>query len=268
MSRTPANKGRKLPPEPLTDDDVKRLIGVCSRRAPTGIRNRALIVALYRGGLRIAEAMALRPKDLDAQAGTVRILEGKGRKARTVGLDPGAFAQIELWLRVRAGRGINGHAAVFCTLEGRPLATAYVRALLPRLAKKAGIEKRVHPHGLRHTFASQLRSEGHRRGHRRHPYQSQSPRTGLGDDVGRMNVAKGATTKAAEWALSRWPSIPLSTTQGLPLRLASVVYGCLGLVGLVPLNWFPGLIQAATFGGPSDSDGAECRSAAGVAAGN
>jgi site-specific recombinase XerC len=80
----PSNKGRTFPPEPLTADEVKSLIMACSNRAPTGIRNRALIVMLYRGGLRISEALALRPKDLNCIAGSVRILHGKGDIRRFV----------------------------------------------------------------------------------------------------------------------------------------------------------------------------------------
>ena len=64
------------------------------------------------------------------------------------------------WTTLRARRGINGHAPVFCTLRAGRLATAYVRALLPRLAAKAGVEKRVHAHGLRHTHAAELAAEG------------------------------------------------------------------------------------------------------------
>ena len=115
----PANKGRKLPPEPLTPDEVKALIRACSKRAATGIRNRALIVVLYRAGLRISEALALFPKDLDAQASTIRVLHGKGDHDRVVGLDAGAWAILQLWLDRRAAAGINGHAPVFCTLKGR-----------------------------------------------------------------------------------------------------------------------------------------------------
>ncbi len=158
--RPPANKGKRYPAEILTDDEVRALLKVCSTRAPTGIRNRALIVALYRGGLRISEALALKPKDLDRKAGTVRVLQGKGGKDRTVGFDPTAFAMIEQWLDRRASLRINGRHRIFCTLDGKPLKTAYVRALLPRLAAKAGIEKRVHAHGLRHTHAAELAHEG------------------------------------------------------------------------------------------------------------
>ena len=81
-------------------------------------------------------------------------------RARTVGLDSEAFAVVERWLDRRAALGVNGRKRVFCTLRGEPLAAAYVRALLPRLAHKAGIEKRVHAHGLRHTHAAELAREG------------------------------------------------------------------------------------------------------------
>lgn len=150
----------KRPIEILTPEEVRELIRACSGRAPTGIRNRALIAVLYRAGLRIAEALDLHPKDLDRKAGTIRVLHGKGDKARTVGMDPEAFALVERWLDTRAGRGINGRATVFCTLKGGRLKSQYVQVLLPRLARKAGVEKRVHAHGFRHTMAAELRREG------------------------------------------------------------------------------------------------------------
>jgi site-specific recombinase XerD len=90
----------------------------------------------------------------------IRILHGKGDHDRVVGLDAGAWAILQLWLNRRAAAGINGRAPVFCTLKGKPMKSAYVRKLLPRLARKAGIEKRVHAHGLRHTHAFELASEG------------------------------------------------------------------------------------------------------------
>ena len=141
-------------------DEVRALIKACSNRAPTGIRNRALLVLLYRGGLRLSEALRLYPKDLDRDAGTVTVLVGKGGKRRTIGLDPGAFAVVERWLDKRAALGINGLAPLLCTLRGQPVASAYVRGLMPRLARRVGIEKRVHPHGLRHTHAAELAFEG------------------------------------------------------------------------------------------------------------
>jgi site-specific recombinase XerD len=159
-TRMPANKGRRYPAEVLTPAEVRALVKACSNRAPTGIRNRALVVVLYRAGVRISEALQLAPKDVDRAAGTVTVLRGKGGKRRTVGLDPGAFAVVERWLDVRNGLGINGRAPIFCTLKGGRIATAYVRALMPRLARRAGIEKRVHAHGFRHTHAAELAMEG------------------------------------------------------------------------------------------------------------
>ncbi len=155
-----ANAGKKLPPEPLTPDEARTLLRACSRRAPTGIRNAALLAVLYRGGLRVSEALALKAKDVDRTLGTVRILHGKGDRARTVGLDAGAFALVERWLERRKSLGINRSAPLFCTLDGQSVDPSYVRHALKRLAAKAGIEKRVHPHGLRHTHAAELAREG------------------------------------------------------------------------------------------------------------
>jgi site-specific recombinase XerD len=170
----------------LTDAEVCALMGACGRYAPIGLRDRALIALLYRAGLRINEALSLYPKDLDLADGSVRVLNGKGGRSRTVGLDPGAAAMLERWLMARARlnvyptggthfspggrsrrRGMSGRSPVgpgrspvFCTLPGRPMSDAYVRVLLKRLAARAGIDKRVHAHGLRHTHAAQLRAEG------------------------------------------------------------------------------------------------------------
>ncbi len=151
---------RRFPPEILTDAEVCRLLDACDDRQPTGIRNRALIAILYRGGLRINEALDLFPKDIDLEAGSIRVLNGKGGRARTLGIDPAAGAFVERWLEVRSGLGMNGTYPVFCTLAGGRMGDAYVRVLLPRLGRRAGIEKRVHAHGFRHTHAAQLRVEG------------------------------------------------------------------------------------------------------------
>lgn len=159
MTPEPANKGKKYPAEVLVNGEVQSLVKACSKRAPTGIRNAALIVVMYRSGLRVSEALALRVKDVDLDAGSIRVLHGKGDQARTVGIDPGALAFVTRWLDVRKQRKLSSRAPLFCTLDGKPVKTAYVRALLPRLAQKAGIEKRVHPHGLRHTHAAQLAAE-------------------------------------------------------------------------------------------------------------
>jgi len=160
MAEQPWNKGKRLPPEPLSDEEVKLLIRVCSNRAPTGIRNRALIAVMWRCGLRVNEALALKPKDVDVKHGTIRVLHGKGDKARVVGMDDATGTIIQRWLDKRREHGLTGRRTLFCTLQGDRIATVYVRNLLRRLGDKAGIDKRVHPHGLRHTHASELAREG------------------------------------------------------------------------------------------------------------
>lgn len=151
-----SRKGQKYPPEPLATAEVQKLLGGCSPHCPTGQRNRALIVTLWRGGLRISEAIALEPRDLNGES--IRIRRGKGGKSRVVALDPQAWAVLACWMATRDKLGIKGK--VFTTLQGGALDASYVRRLLPRLAAKTGVEKRVHPHGLRHTFAYQAVEEG------------------------------------------------------------------------------------------------------------
>ena len=79
---------RRYPAEILTDAEVCLLLDACDCRSSTGVRNRTLIAVLYRGGLRINEALDLFPKDIDLESGSIRILNGKGGRARTVGIDP------------------------------------------------------------------------------------------------------------------------------------------------------------------------------------
>jgi site-specific recombinase XerD len=150
----------KLDADLLTAAEIEFLMRQCSRRAPTGIRNRALIALLWRCGLRIGEALALAPKDFDPDSGTLVVQRGKGGKRRVVGVDAGTVALVGRWFEARRKRGILNSSPLFCSLAGRPMDQSYVRHLLPRLARKAGIERRVHAHGLRHAFAVDLVRSG------------------------------------------------------------------------------------------------------------
>lgn len=162
--RPPANKGRKFPAQVLAPAEVRRLLAACSRRGHAGVRNRALIVVMWRCGLRVSEALALAPADVDLQAGTVTVRHGKGDRRRVVGIDPTAGAVLEAWFVRRSSLGVSRSAPVFCTISkgniGAPVQAPYVREMLKDLAVKAGVEKRVHPHGLRHTHAVELMREG------------------------------------------------------------------------------------------------------------
>ncbi|MBV9802613.1 MAG: tyrosine-type recombinase/integrase [Solirubrobacterales bacterium] len=157
---TRASTSRRRPPEVLSEAEAVALLRACSSRAPTGVRNRALIAVLWRCGLRVAEALALELRDVDLDAATLRVRHGKGDKSRTVGLDEQTSALLARWLDRRRKLGPGARAPVFCTLQGGRIDASYIRRLLPRLAARAGVDRRVHAHGLRHTYAAELAREG------------------------------------------------------------------------------------------------------------
>jgi site-specific recombinase XerD len=98
----------------------------------------------------------------------VRVLKGKGGVDRVAALDYRCIDQVRYWIAVRERLpGVNGRQRLFCSISngtkrrpGRPMHPSYVRRLLPRLAETAVIEKRVHPHGLRHTYSNELLDRG------------------------------------------------------------------------------------------------------------
>lgn len=152
------------PPEPLEPAEVRALLAACGGDTLTGARNRALLAVLWRAGLRCSEALALRPSDISFNHGTVRVLHGKGNKARTVGIDSTALQLVQTWIDRRKAAGFPDRAALFCVIKGpnrgEPLHPRTVRSLVTRLGARAGIQHRVHPHGLRHTMAVELVREG------------------------------------------------------------------------------------------------------------
>jgi len=149
----------KYPPEPLTPSEASALIDAADVRRVSGMRDRALLTLLYRSGLRCSEGLALRTWDVDTDGGTVRVMRGKGDKNRTVGMDARAFKVIDEWRGQRTAAGIESDW-LFCSLAGGRIDSSYVRRMIKKLAKRAGIERRVHAHGLRHTLACELRAEG------------------------------------------------------------------------------------------------------------
>src|SRR4051794_13042483 len=91
---------RHLDADLLTEAEIEALMRACSRRAPTGVRNRAMIALAWRSGLRIGELLALQVKDMDLDAGTLVVQHGKGDKRRVVGIDAGTAALLLRWLDV------------------------------------------------------------------------------------------------------------------------------------------------------------------------
>jgi site-specific recombinase XerD len=151
----------KLPGQVYTEQEMRDLLAQCSRRAPTGIRDRALLTVIYRAGLRVSEALDLVASDINMQRGTITVQHGKGDKQRVVGIGDGALAVLQLWLDCRKKLGLAKRGApVFCTLKGTQMSYSATDAMLKRRAAKAGFEKRAHLHGLRHTYAAEQRARG------------------------------------------------------------------------------------------------------------
>ena len=106
---------------------------------PVSARNRALLVLVAAGGLRLEEAQRLRLDDVCASSGRVTVRDRHGRPRETVTLDPLATAVVDVWLHERSALGIEPGAPLLCTLAGGRVSDAYVRKLLATLAERAGV---------------------------------------------------------------------------------------------------------------------------------
>jgi len=151
--------------ELLTRSDVQAMLSTCGSRSVKGVRDCALMATLYGTGVRVLEALGLFPRDIDWEKGTLTVRHGKGNKRRVVGIDRGCLALLEKWIELRR-RELPGSLAkvpVFCAYrkghEGKPLCRKTIWRMVQQRAARAGIEKRVHPHGFRHTHASELSAE-------------------------------------------------------------------------------------------------------------
>ena len=126
-----------------------------------GFRVRAVIVALWRAGLRIQEAFALTEPDLDEPRGSLLVRSGKGGRRREIGMDAWGWEQLRPWLAARADLPAG---PLFCVIDGptrgRVWSSAAVRLELRRLAIQAGVRRRFAPHQLRHAHAVELAREG------------------------------------------------------------------------------------------------------------
>ena len=126
-----------------------------------GLRTRALIVVLWRAGLRISEALALGESDLDPTRGSVLICRGKGGRRREVGLDACAWQHLDAWLEIRRTMRVGPFLCVVDgPTQGRPWSPTAARATLRRLALAAGVRRRFAPHQLRHAHAVEMAREG------------------------------------------------------------------------------------------------------------
>jgi integrase/recombinase XerD len=142
---------KKLP-EFLTDDELDALLAQPNRRCATGLRNACIMCLMGYAGLREAEALSLKVRDINWQTGKTLVRQGKGGKDRFVFLKPDLLALLEKWRDSRPQQT----PLLFTTLDGEPINARYIRTMVKREASQAGISKDVHPHMLRHTFATKI----------------------------------------------------------------------------------------------------------------
>lgn len=152
-----------MQPQPLSRDEAKALLSACSNTS-AGMRDKAVFATLYRGGTRISATLKIRPSDIDWDRNLILINVDKGGKGRTIVLDDDTMTILRAWAERRKSLGVNGHHPFFCATNkpslGNHLDSSHFRHKIQRLRKKAGIERRCHCHGLRHTAASELLEEG------------------------------------------------------------------------------------------------------------
>jgi len=151
----------KMLPKHLSLDEVQALLGAPDSSTARGVRDRAILEMLYGTGLRVSELIALRLSDVHREEGVVRAL-GKGNKQRIVPLGKLGIAALEQYLAGARGSllGSRQSAWMFVSRRGARLTRQSIWRLLGSYGQQAGIQKRVTPHLLRHSFATHMLARG------------------------------------------------------------------------------------------------------------
>lgn len=145
---------RKLP-APLDVDQVARLLDERGDENPIMIRDRAMLELTYSSGLRLAELVSLNVDDIDFKEGIVPVV-GKGSKARVLPVGKRALDCLRQWLAVRAALCDSSQSALFVSQRGRRIAQRTVQQRFEQWGVQQAVDGRIHPHRLRHSFASHL----------------------------------------------------------------------------------------------------------------
>jgi integrase/recombinase XerC len=152
-------KSPKRLPSALSPEEAAKLVDV-EGDTFHALRDRALLELAYSSGLRLAEIAGLDVDGLDLATGEVRVL-GKGAKERIVPVGRAALQAVDAWLRQRGAHAREGERALFVGARGQRLSPRAIQARLATLAIAQGLDRHVHPHMLRHSFASHvLQSSG------------------------------------------------------------------------------------------------------------
>jgi integrase/recombinase XerC len=149
-----APKPPKHLPSTLDADQVASLLAI-SGDEPLDIRDRAILELFYSSGLRLAELVSLNLGDVDAADRMVRVV-GKGAKERVVPVGKKALAALHDWLAVRPELARHGETAMFVSRNGDRISHRSVQARVNHWAKMQAVPTGVHPHMLRHSFATHV----------------------------------------------------------------------------------------------------------------
>ena len=149
-----APKVRRRLPEALDIDQVLALLEI-PEDGDLSIRDRAMLELFYGGGLRLAELASLEWSRVDLGEGMVRVL-GKGRKERLIPIGRQAVASLKRWRSIHAALVSGASGEVFTSLSGKPLTTRAIQKRVAFWSQRQGLDQRVHPHQLRHSFASHI----------------------------------------------------------------------------------------------------------------
>lgn len=148
-------------PQVLTLEEIDRIVTAIDLSKDEGHRNRAIIEMLYGSGLRVSELVGLKLSDMYREEGYM-LIHGKGSKQRLVPISPEAEKWFSYWMEDRSLLDIKPEYKdiAFLNHYGRQLTRAMIFTIIRNLAAKAGIEKTISPHTLRHSFATHLLQNG------------------------------------------------------------------------------------------------------------
>lgn len=151
-----APKAKKALPKTLDVDQVSKLVDV-KPESDLDYRDLAMLELCYSSGLRLSELVNLNLQDIDTTNALVRVL-GKGRRERVLPIGRHAIKALKRWLKIRSGmKVLEGHSdAVFLSKRGKRISTRSVQKRFADSAIKQELEQHLHPHKLRHSFASHM----------------------------------------------------------------------------------------------------------------
>ncbi len=155
--------GKRQIPVILTGEEQQSLLDQFNERYVTSHRNKVMFQLMLNTGLRVSEAVSLRWEDVNLTSGKLMVREGKGAKDRTLWIDESQLDELGEWKERQVEEMVKLPKWVFSTLRegnaGKKMSIQQVWKTLKTYADKAGIEKDISPHTLRHTFATDLYRE-------------------------------------------------------------------------------------------------------------